>query len=145
MSHVGHPARHRAGPKRRGSSLLEIMIAIAVSVTALGASIRSQLQAERLAGHARETLIAVSILNGALARAEQVGAAEVWNGSADFVHGQSVANVDYGALQDGDLRLNLPQKGGQLAAPAVVEIELTLTWTDQHNAERSLSAWGGVR
>jgi hypothetical protein len=124
---------------------LEIMIAIAVSVTSLGAAIRSQLQAERLASHSRETLIAVSILNGALARAEQLGALDIWNGNGDFVDGQTVANVAYGALDGGDLRLRLPQKGNLLTPPPVVELELTLSWTDNHSSPRSLSAWGAVR
>jgi Tfp pilus assembly protein PilV len=134
------PWPHR--PSQAGHSLVEVLIAGTILVTALLASVRNQISSLALLESSRDTEVATELLRAAMDECFLASNAELADAGGAYAPGVALDLPE--ALEGQQLVYTLPGYAGG-AVPAFLEVQFQLTWTSSSGLPRTQVLNGGKR
>ena len=129
---------------KAGFSLVELMIASAILATVLLATVRSQFSSRQLMAEARETELAVELLEQALAEVLDQDVTELADAGGNYVPGGGLQNMP-AVLDDQVVTYDTPDYTAGDPVPSILTVEVQVDWTSATGQARSLSLVGAAQ
>mgnify|MGYP001497805339 CR=1 FL=1 len=131
--------------RRRGHSLVELLLSASVLVIAVVGAFSTQLAGKRLMQESRDTALATSILCSNLEALLARPKTDFTSGVGGLAPGAPVEPLAGHALQDQTLILETPGWAPGDPVPDVLDISLRLNWTASSGRARTMREVGSLR
>lgn len=135
---------HPRSRPRSGFSLVEVLIGATILAIAMLGAFSAHVAADKLTRESEEKEIARGILESAMQRVLLEGAATLAGGGV-YAPGEEIAIPETVLLEDAALTFGTPGYVAGDPAPAILTVQLVLSWTSDSGIDRTLSLTSATR